>query len=80
MDEEKQNIDDPVNGVRRTNRRRMAWTALIFMIVQTLLLFFVVDPERTKVLAEPILWSYFSNAAIVGSYMGAATFEHIKRS
>lgn len=79
MSETDKNIDDPVNGVRRTNRRRMAWTSLIVIIVQTILLFFVVDPERIKVLSEPIVWSYFCNAGIVGSYMGAATFEHIKR-
>lgn len=79
MSETDKDIDDPVNGVRRTNRRRMAWTSLIVIIVQTILLFFVVDPERIKVLSEPIVWSYFCNAGIVGSYMGAATFEHIKR-
>lgn len=67
------------NGVRRTNRRRMAWTALIYMIIKTILILFVVDPERMKVLTEPITWSYFCAAGIVGSYMGAATFEHIKR-
>lgn len=75
----KDDIDDPIKGTRRTNRRRMAWTSLICMIIETLLLFFVVDPERIKVLSEPIVWSYFCNAAIVGSYMGAATFEHIKK-
>ena len=67
------------NGVKRTNRRRMAWTSLIYMIVKTFLILFVVDPERMKVLSEPITWSYFCAAAIVGSYMGAATFEHIKK-
>ncbi len=72
-------IHENGNGVRRKNRRRMAWTSLIYMIVKTLLILFVVDPERMKVLTEPITWSYFCAAAIVGSYMGAATFEHIKR-
>jgi hypothetical protein len=73
----------PNNGggdpkVRWKNRRKMAWTSLIYMIIKTLLLLFVVDPERMKILSEPIIWSYFCSTAIVGTYMGAATFEHIK--
>jgi len=65
---------------RWKNRRRMAWTSLVFIIVQTVLLLFIVDPERIKILTEPITWSYFCSAGIVGAYMGAATYEHIKRS
>lgn len=65
--------------IRWKNRRRMAWLSLIYMIVKTILILFVVDPERMKVLTEPITWSYFCSSAIVGAYMGAATFEHIKR-
>lgn len=75
-------ISDDTNSdpkVRWKNRRRMAWTALIYMIVKTGLLLFLVDPARLSVLTEPITWSYFCSAAIVGSYMGAATFEHIKK-
>lgn len=73
--------DDPQPNpqVRWKNRRRMAWTSLIYMIAKTLLLLFVVDPTRLSVLTEPLTWSYFCAAAIVGSYMGAATFEHIKK-
>ena len=79
MDDETKIDDNQPNGVRRTNRRRMAWISLIAMIIETGLLFFVVESEKIKVLSEPIVWSYFCFAAIVGSYMGAATFEHIKR-
>jgi uncharacterized integral membrane protein len=68
-----------VPTVKRKNRRRMAWTALIYMISKTLLLLFVVDPTRLAVVSEPITWSYFCAAAIVGAYMGSATFEHIKK-
>jgi len=70
---------DLIPPVRWKNRRRMAWTSLIYMISKTLLLMFVVEPSRISVLSEPITWSYFCAAAIVGAYMGAATFEHIKK-
>lgn len=79
MSEEITENENPNPKVRWKNRRRMAWTSLIYMIVKTTLLLFVVDPERIKVLTEPLTWSYFCAAAIVGSYMGAATFEHIKK-
>ena len=65
--------------IRWKNRRRMAWSSLIYMMVKTILILFVVDAEKMKVLTEPITWSYFCSAGIVGAYMGAATFEHIKR-
>jgi hypothetical protein len=65
--------------IRWKNRRRMAWIALFYMMIKTLLILFVVDAERLAVLTEPLTWSYFCASAIVGAYMGAATFEHIKR-
>ena len=71
--------NNTIPKVRWKNRRRMAWTALIYMIIKTILLLFAVDPERISVLTEPLVWSYFSAAAIVGAYMGAATFEYIKK-
>ena len=76
---EPENNAGTVPTVKRKNRRRMAWTALIYMISKTLLLLFVVDPTRLAVISEPITWSYFCAAAIVGAYMGTATFEHIKK-
>ena len=79
MSEEEKKDGNGNPNVRWKNRRRMAWTSLIYMIAKTLLLMFVVDPSRIAVLSEPITWSYFCAAAIVGSYMGAATFEHIGR-
>ncbi|GAG81448.1 unnamed protein product [marine sediment metagenome] len=77
---ETQIADNKIPKVRWRHRRRMAWTALIYFIIKTLLLLFFVDVEKIKVLTEPLAWSYFSAAAIVGTYMGAATFEYIKKS
>jgi uncharacterized integral membrane protein len=76
---EPENNSNTVPKAKRKNRRQMAWTALIYMICKTLLLLFVVDPTRLEVLKEPLTWSYFCAAAIVGAYMGSATFEHLKK-
>jgi hypothetical protein len=78
METDTPNIDAGGDSkLRWKNRRRMAWLSLIYMISKTILLLFVVDPERIKILTEPIVWSYFCSTAIVGAYMGAATFEHL---
>jgi hypothetical protein len=69
----------PQNGtVRWTNRRRMAWTSLIAMIVVTLLCLFVVSESRLTILAEVLTWFYFCMVSIIGSYMGMTTWASIK--
>lgn len=71
--------DIQASSLRWKNRRRMAWTSLIYIIIKTILILFVVDAERMAIITEPITWSYFCASAIVGAYMGAATFEHLGR-
>jgi len=71
--------DIQASSLRWKNRRRMAWTSLIYIIIKTILILFVVDAERMAIITEPITWSYFCAAGIVGAYMGAATFEHLGR-
>jgi len=78
--EETTELSPQESNVRWKNRRRMAWISLFYIIIKTLLLLFVVDPERIKVLEQPLTWSYFCAAGIVGAYMGAATFEHLGRN
>ena len=65
---------------RWKNRRRMAWLSLISMLLLTYLVLFtnVVSVERLGVLSEVITWFYFSCASVIGMYMGATTFAHIK--
>ena len=65
--------------VRWTNRRRMAWLALISIIVVTGLAFFVLPIDRLDKLADVITWFYLSMASIVGAYMGLTTMEHLKK-
>lgn len=69
--------DIKASSLRWKNRRRMAWTSLIYIIIKTILILFFVDAERMAIITEPITWSYFCAAGIVGAYMGAATFEHL---
>jgi hypothetical protein len=65
------------NGVKLTtwrSRRRLAFIAMAWTIVETLLLFFVVPESKLSVLSEPITWSYFVNGGIVTAYMGFKAF------
>ena len=71
---EEQNNGHPQPLVRWKNRRRMAWTALISMIITTILILFVVPEPRLALLAEPIIWFYFSMASVIGAYMGFTTW------
>ncbi len=58
--------------VRRA-RRRMAWVALFSINMLMLLILFKVEPERLKILSEPIVWFFFVNGSIVGAYLGFST-------
>lgn len=62
----------------RKNRRKMAWVALISIMVVTYLAFFHVSIERLKVLGEVITWFYFVMGSIVGAYLGFSTAFDMK--
>ena len=67
------------NKERWKNRRRMAWTSLIAMIVVTMMLLFAPIPDsRLKILADPLTWFFFSMASIIGAYMGFTTWASKK--
>ncbi len=69
------------NGrIRWKNRRRMAWTSLISIIVITFFILFTdaISIEKLKVLGEVITWFYFCMSSIIGFYMGATTFAYLK--
>lgn len=65
--------------VRWTNRRKMAWVALVSMLVITILTLFFVPESRLKILSDVITWFYFSMASVVGAYMGFTTYAAISR-
>jgi len=57
------------------NRRKMAWVSLVAMNVITLILLFApIPPDRLKIIAEPIIWSYFAFTSVIGAYMGFTTY------
>lgn len=68
--------------VRWENRRRMAWTALIAMIAQTVILLFaptnLLTPEKIKVIQEPLTWAYMCESAVILAYMGFTTWAYLK--
>ncbi len=67
--------DIAANKLRWKNRRRMAWIALISMVILTgVLLFGPISETRIKVLSEPISWFYFAMASVIGAYMGFTTW------
>jgi len=62
-----------------SNRRRMAWTSLISMLVLTVALLALPIPEsRLKILAEPLTWFFLSMTSIIGAYMGFTTWASRK--
>lgn len=64
---------------RWANRRRMAWVALIAMIITAALLFFVIEEWRLKMLLDSgiITWFFGVMVSIVGAYMGFTTLHEM---
>lgn len=70
-----ENIKSNGNGeVRWKNRRRMAWTAMVSMLIVTLLAFFVIPEPRLALLSDVITWFYFGMVSVIGAYMGFTTW------
>jgi uncharacterized membrane protein len=59
---------------KAVNRRRMAWVALIAMIVTALLLMFVVPSDRITLLEEILAMYFIALGSIVGAYVGISTW------
>jgi hypothetical protein len=81
--ENNKKVDDPYNKVRWQNRRRMAWTSLVCMIILTISLVIIavftdVDMSRLKTISEPLSWSYFGFTSVIGAYMGFTTWASKK--
>jgi hypothetical protein len=68
------------NKIRWKNRRRMAWSAFVSILVVTALCLFVIPESRLKILTEIITWFYFINGGIIAAYMGFTTMASIKGS
>ncbi len=68
-------LDVEMEKRRWKNRRRMAWISLVAINIVTLILLFVPIPvDRLKVIAEPLIWSYFAFTSVIGAYMGFTAY------
>lgn len=59
------------------NRRRMAWLALISIIVITLLALFWISETRLTNASDVLTWFFITMSSIVGAYMGLSTWASI---
>ena len=60
-------------------RRKMAWAALISMIVATAACMSIVSLDRLKIIEELLSWYYLAMASIIGAYMGFTTWSSISK-
>jgi len=61
-------------------QRRMAWTAMISMIVFTGLVFLPIFPDRRiEVLADLFGLFYIGQAGVVGAYMGMTAYMSARK-
>ena len=70
-----------ISSVEKTDsQRRMAWTAMIVMIVFTALLFLPIFPDgRIKALSDLFGLFYVGMASVVGAYMGMSAWMSKKK-
>ncbi len=74
--EEKKNVE--IERSKWKTRRKMAWMAIFAEVLVTIALFIApIEEKRMSVIAEPIIWFYFSMTSIIGFYMGATTWAYI---
>lgn len=68
--------------IKWENRRKMAWSSLIAIFVQTLVLIFappsLLSPEKIDIIKEPLTWAYMCESAIILAYMGFTTLAYMK--
>lgn len=66
---------------RQNHQRKMAWVAMISMIVFTAALFSPIVPEsRLSVLVDIATMFYLAQAGVVGAYMGAEALVNRTRN
>lgn len=75
-------MSDEVTSDPKTwqNRRRMAYIALLAMVVATAYMFSpYMDLDRIKALESVITWFYTVMASVIAAYMGFTTWAYIKK-
>ena len=73
-------VADAINRHEKMDaQRRMAWTAMISMLIFTALVFLPIFPDsRIKALADLFSLFYIGMAGCVSAYFGAAAFAASK--
>ena len=73
---EQQRIDE-----RQDNQKRMAWVAIISMIVYTIALFMpFIGDSRAQILTDIASLFYVAQAGVVGAYMGSEALVNRTRT
>lgn len=66
---------------REDQQRRMAWVAMISMIILTCALFLpIVSPDRIAALADLLSMFYIAQAGIVAAFFGSQAYMSVTRS
>ena len=74
-------IDLENRDKREDQQRRMAWIAMISMIVLTAFLFLpIVSPERIAALADLLSMFYIAQAGIVAAFFGSQAYMSVTRN
>lgn len=66
---------------KEDQQRRMAWIAMISMIVLTMFLFLpIVSPERIAALSDLLSMFYIAQAGIVATFFGSQAYMSVTRT
>ena len=66
---------------REDQQRRMAWVAMISMIILTVGLFLpIVSPERIAALSDLLSMFYIAQAGIVATFFGSQAYMSVTRN
>tara|TARA_B100000214_G_C23969632_1_gene629446 strand:- start:2471 stop:2794 length:324 start_codon:yes stop_codon:yes gene_type:complete len=73
----KEMIDMELREEKSESQKKMAWVAIIVMIISTVVLFSPIIPDtRVQALSDLLGLYFISLAGIAGTYMGATAWMH----
>jgi hypothetical protein len=82
VDDSELNVAEALSQHEKADaQRRMAWVAMISMLVFTAALFLPIFPDgRIKALADLFGLFYIGQAGVVGAYMGMTAYMNVRKS
>ena len=73
-------IDLENKDKKEDQQRRMAWVAMISMVLVTIALFSpMIDVERVAALADLVSMFYIAQAGVVAAFFGSAAYMNVNR-